>query len=169
MEPRLVIMDEPDSGIDVEALNRIFEAIQVLKKNGTTVLLITHNLGRFQLPTTQLEQGWMNTSALSIIDAISLEFVATVLLDEPDRGAAGSWGIACNLESIYVAHSGTHDFSTIDYRALMDKLDTCPDKKSLAYELTFCAVDRSLQEDEVNRLRDEMLPSLKKAIGARLR
>jgi Fe-S cluster assembly ATP-binding protein len=44
MAPRLVLMDEPDSGIDVEALNRIFEAIQHLKAQGATVLLITHSL-----------------------------------------------------------------------------------------------------------------------------
>jgi Fe-S cluster assembly ATP-binding protein len=44
MEPALVIMDEPDSGIDVDALNRIFESIGHLKRTGTTVLLITHSL-----------------------------------------------------------------------------------------------------------------------------
>ncbi|MDY6825512.1 MAG: ABC transporter ATP-binding protein [Thermodesulfobacteriota bacterium] len=43
MEPSLVMMDEPDSGIDVEALNKIFQAIARLKENGTTVLLITHS------------------------------------------------------------------------------------------------------------------------------
>ena len=100
-------------------------------------VLITHNLGRFQLPTTQLEQGWMNTSALSIIRVDSLEFVATVLLDEPDKGAAGSWGIDCSDDYIYVAHSGTHDFSAIDYKALEKKLNQHPNKKSLAYDLTF--------------------------------
>ena len=44
MEPDLVIMDEPDSGIDVEALNRIFEAMRSLRKRGATVLLITHSM-----------------------------------------------------------------------------------------------------------------------------
>jgi Fe-S cluster assembly ATP-binding protein len=44
MEPRLVIMDEPDSGIDVEALNRIFDALHHLKQRGVTVVLITHSL-----------------------------------------------------------------------------------------------------------------------------
>jgi Fe-S cluster assembly ATP-binding protein len=43
MEPRLVLMDEPDSGIDVEALSRIFDAIRYLKERGSTVLLITHS------------------------------------------------------------------------------------------------------------------------------
>jgi Fe-S cluster assembly ATP-binding protein len=41
--PRLVILDEPDSGIDVESLARIRDAIDVLKAAGTTVLLITHS------------------------------------------------------------------------------------------------------------------------------
>ena len=44
MRPKVVIMDEPDSGIDVEALNRIFESIGYLKEQGSTVLLITHSL-----------------------------------------------------------------------------------------------------------------------------
>ncbi len=44
MEPKLVLMDEPDSGIDVEALERIFEAIQFLRDKGVTVLMITHSM-----------------------------------------------------------------------------------------------------------------------------
>jgi len=100
-------------------------------------LLVSHNLGRFQLPTTQLEQGWMNTSALSVIDVNSMESFATILLDEPEKGAAGSWGIACTDDKVYVAHSGTHDFSTIDYWAFIRKLRAHPDRQGLAYDLTF--------------------------------
>jgi Fe-S cluster assembly ATP-binding protein len=44
MEPRLVLMDEPDSGIDVEALSRIFEALADFKAMGTTVIMITHSM-----------------------------------------------------------------------------------------------------------------------------
>jgi Fe-S cluster assembly ATP-binding protein len=43
MEPKFVLMDEPDSGIDVEALERIFEALKALKERGATVVLITHS------------------------------------------------------------------------------------------------------------------------------
>ncbi|MGM0568331.1 MAG: ATP-binding cassette domain-containing protein [Elusimicrobiota bacterium] len=43
-EAQLVIMDEPDSGIDVESLERIFEAVKFLKQNGRTVIFITHSL-----------------------------------------------------------------------------------------------------------------------------
>jgi Fe-S cluster assembly ATP-binding protein len=41
--PRLVLLDEPDSGIDVDSLGRIREAIGQLKDAGSTVLLITHS------------------------------------------------------------------------------------------------------------------------------
>jgi len=43
MEPRVVLMDEPDSGIDVEALTRIFDALADFKQHGATVILITHS------------------------------------------------------------------------------------------------------------------------------
>jgi len=44
MEPKLAILDEPDSGIDIESIERIFDACRLLKKRGTTVILITHSL-----------------------------------------------------------------------------------------------------------------------------
>ncbi len=100
-------------------------------------VFISHNLGRFQVPTTQLEQGWMNTSALSVIDAVSLEFVAAILLDDPESGAAGSWGVDCTPDHILVAHSGTHDFSVIDYPKFIKKLLETEDKDVLSYDLLF--------------------------------
>ena len=44
MKPRLVILDEPDSGVDVEALKKVFEVMGYLKSIGTTVIVITHNV-----------------------------------------------------------------------------------------------------------------------------
>ena len=43
MEPKLMITDEPDSGIDVEALRHIFELLDDVREQGTTVLLVTHS------------------------------------------------------------------------------------------------------------------------------
>jgi Fe-S cluster assembly ATP-binding protein len=43
MEPRIVLMDEPDSGIDVEALEQIFSSLQTFKERGATVIMITHS------------------------------------------------------------------------------------------------------------------------------
>lgn len=44
MEPEVILFDEPDSGIDVSSLRKIFDVIKTLKEMGTTVILITHSL-----------------------------------------------------------------------------------------------------------------------------
>ncbi len=84
----------------------------------------THVLGRYQLPTTQVERGWMNTNALTVIDAARRACVATVLLDEVDAGAANPWGAACTPDGAWlcVAHAGTHEVSIIDRAALDARL-----------------------------------------------
>ncbi|MBS3742659.1 MAG: ABC transporter ATP-binding protein [Candidatus Cloacimonetes bacterium] len=44
MDPEMIMLDEPDSGIDVGTLEKIFEIIKDLKQKGTTVVLITHSI-----------------------------------------------------------------------------------------------------------------------------
>lgn len=100
-------------------------------------LLVTHNLGRFQVPTTQLQQGWMNTSAMSIVDLDNLRFEGSVLLDEPERGAAGIWDIKSAGDKVVITHSGTHDISVIDYPTFIQKFEAYPQKDALAYDLRF--------------------------------
>lgn len=85
---------------------------------------VTHLLARYQLPTTQLERGWMNTNALSIIDIPAGELVTTVLLDDVDLGAANPWAIACTSDGKYicVTHAGTHEVSIIDRVKMHEKI-----------------------------------------------
>lgn len=100
-------------------------------------IYVSHNLGRYTVPTSQLQQGWMNTSAFSVIDTEKQEFLGVVIVDEPERGAAGIWSIACNDESIFISHSGTHEISVIRHKEMLDKFLAYPDKKLLEYDLTF--------------------------------
>jgi Fe-S cluster assembly ATP-binding protein len=44
MKPKVVILDEPDSGIDIDSLSYIDNIIKDFKKQGSIVILITHNL-----------------------------------------------------------------------------------------------------------------------------
>jgi len=55
---------------------------------------VAHNLGRVALPTTQIEYGWINANALSIIDLRRKDRYATILLDRANEGAANPWGVA---------------------------------------------------------------------------
>ena len=98
-------------------------------------LFISHNLGRYQVPTSQLQQGWMNTNAVSVISTQNNEYFGTFSLDEPDRGAGGVWDIVCNEEYMVVSQSGTHDMSIIDYKALVERLEAYEDKDVLDHDL----------------------------------
>lgn len=100
-------------------------------------LFISHNLGRFTVPTSQLQQGWMNTSAVSIVDAAKEEFLGAVLVDEPERGAAGIWGVVCDGDKLVISHSGVHEISVIDYPEFIKKFEAYPNKKNLNYDLRF--------------------------------
>ena len=100
-------------------------------------VFVSHNLGRFQVPTSQLQQGWMNTSAVSVIRTSNNSLLGTFLVDEPEAGAAGVWGLQCDEKQVVVSQSGTHDISVIDYPKLMERIENAEDKESLSYNLQF--------------------------------
>jgi DNA-binding beta-propeller fold protein YncE len=85
---------------------------------------VTHILGRYQSPTTQLERGWMNTNAITLIELRAHRRRATFLLDSVEQGAANPWGVACSADGAWlvVAHAGSHEISVIDRPALHRKL-----------------------------------------------
>lgn len=84
----------------------------------------THVVARFNVPTTQVERGWINTNAVSVIDAANNKLIATVLLDDIELGAANPYGIiiAENGKYLVVAHAGTHEISVIDRKKLDTKI-----------------------------------------------
>ena len=88
-------------------------------------IYVTHTMGRYNLPTTQLEHGWMNTAALSLFDGVTGAYINTVLLDDVERGAANPWGVAVTADGrwLCVAHAGTRELSLIDRGGLHRRLD----------------------------------------------
>jgi DNA-binding beta-propeller fold protein YncE len=108
---------------------------------------VTHLLGRFHLPTTQLDRGWVYTNALTLIDLDRSEIANTVLLDSIDRGAANPWAVDWSSDGtrLAVTHAGTHELSVIDAPGLLGKLarvPAAPDPGSTVYiAATRSAVD----------------------------
>ena len=110
---------------------------------------VSHILARYQLPTTQLDRGWINTNALSIIDVPGRKLLNTVLLDGVDSGAANPWSVACTGDGAYVCvtTAGTHELSIIDRAMLHDKLaraaagervsDACSSAEDVRNDLSF--------------------------------
>jgi DNA-binding beta-propeller fold protein YncE/mono/diheme cytochrome c family protein len=89
---------------------------------------VAQSIGRFQVPVTQIERGWVNTSALTIIDLSSMEVLNSVLLDDHDRGAATPWAVIWTADGkqLCVTHAGTHELSVIDFPALLRRLAALP-------------------------------------------
>jgi YVTN family beta-propeller protein len=93
-----------------------------ISRNG--VAAVTHLMSRYFVPTTQPDRGWIQTNAVSFIDVGTRRLVATVLLDEVDRGAANPWALEWTPDGNYlcVTHAGTHELSVIDVTAARQKL-----------------------------------------------
>ncbi len=89
---------------------------------------LTSILARFQMPTTQLERGWMSTNGIGVIDAQKKEFINTVLIDDVDLGASNPWGITTSADGkqIFVAASGTNELIIVDAEPMHKKLDALP-------------------------------------------
>ena len=115
--------------------------------------VVTHVLSRFHLPTTQLDRGWMNTNAKTIIDLDRMEVLNTVLLDSVDRGAANPWGIAWSADSrtLVITHAGTHEISVVDFPALLAKLAKVPREAPAGQSPDYTSASR-VQADVPNDL-----------------
>lgn len=88
-------------------------------------LFASHLLARYQVPTTQIEKGWINTNALSIIRVSDQKLLYTVLLDNLDLGFANPWAVdvSGNGQLLCVSSAGNHELCLIDLPDLMKKLD----------------------------------------------
>ncbi len=105
-------------------------------------IYVTHTFGRYQLPTTQLERGWMNTAGLSVFNGETGAYINTALLDDVDLGAANPWGVTVSQDgkSLIVAHAGTREISVIDREALHARLEKAAQNEKVT-EVTKSAAD----------------------------
>jgi len=85
---------------------------------------VAHIISNYQLVTSQLDQGWMNVNAISVIDLLEKKLVNTVGLDEMYLGAGNPWGVACTADgkSICVIHAGSHELSVVDASVVVKTL-----------------------------------------------
>ena len=105
-------------------------------------IYVVHTFGRYQLPTTQLERGWMNTAGLSVFNGVTGEYVNTALLDDVDLGAANPWGVTVSQDGkrLIIAHAGTREISVIDREPFHARLEKAA-KNEKVTEVTKSAND----------------------------
>ncbi len=84
---------------------------------------VSHVLARYTYPTTQLDRGWINTNAITIIDTASKEVLTAVLLDNVELGAANPWGVACDGNNLIVSVAGTSEMIVIDTTKMFSAIE----------------------------------------------
>lgn len=89
-------------------------------------VVVTHILSNYTVPTWRIDTGLMNRNVLSLLDAKTLEWIATVPLDDPHRGAANPWAVtfAADARHLLVTHTGVNELSVIDYPTLLARVAT---------------------------------------------
>lgn len=97
--------------------------------DGKTVY-VSHVLGRYTYPVTQMDRGWINTNAITIIDTTKQEITCSCLLDEVDHGAANPWGITVSADGKYlcVALAGTDEVMVITISKMNAEIAKVVDK-----------------------------------------
>ncbi len=110
----------------------------VMSNNGK-YFFVSHTIGRFTVPTTHLDRGWINTSAISVFDAVEQRYLNTVLLDDTMQGAANPWGVAVTPDDKYlcVSISGTHEVIFVDITEMMKRLAAAPKPGEVMNDLSF--------------------------------
>jgi len=85
----------------------------------------THLMARFQVPTTQIERGWINTNALSVIRVSDQKLLYTVLLDDVDQGFSNPWAITVSQDArlLCVSAAGNHELRLINLPDMIEKIN----------------------------------------------
>ncbi len=86
---------------------------------------VVHALGRFNLPISQLDRGWVHTYALTVLDLSAGKIAVTLLLDDLSAGAADPWAVVVSPDGkrLWVSHSGVHEVSTVEIGRIHELLD----------------------------------------------
>jgi YVTN family beta-propeller protein len=114
--------------VNIPLLNGATAARGICVSPDGSYAYVTHLIGRYQLPTSHLERGWVWRNAISIIDIAGETLVNTVLVDETEMGAANPWGITCSSDGSYlcVTHAGSHELSVINRLGMHNRLGSLP-------------------------------------------
>lgn len=109
----------------IELPNGSYNLKDIVYSNDGKFMYVTHLIGRYNVLTNQIEKGWINTNALSIIDTKSREYYTSVLLDDIHKGAANPNGLEISDDgrNLLVAISGTNELFIIDRAGMHDKIE----------------------------------------------
>ncbi len=105
-EPRLVILDEPTTGLDPEARRHLWDILLELRKNGVTILLSTHYMEEAERLCDRV--AILHKGEILDVDAPAIlvpKYCGTELIHEEVRPGV-VWNRPPNLEDVYLKLTG---------------------------------------------------------------
>lgn len=151
-EPRLLILDEPTAGVDIELRRSMWEFLQELNRNGTTIILTTHYLEEAESLCRNIaiiNQGQIveNTSMRKLLDKLARQ---TLIFDTFDE-----------LKTLPAFNDSDIQCNAIDSHSFEVSLSTSRDINGLYATLSDQGVLIKGMRNKTNRLEELFLSSLK--------
>ncbi len=120
-EPKLLILDEPTAGVDIEIRRQTWELLQQLNQAGTTIILTTHYLEEAELLCKniaiinhgEIVQHCSMDSLLRQLQSESFVFSLTEPLDTVPNNIEGLTFTAINPMTLEVEISKPHSVTTV--------------------------------------------------------
>ena len=153
-EPKLLLLDEPTAGVDIELRRDMWEFLSDINKRGTTIILTTHYLEEAEQHCNNIaiiDEGTIveNTSMKELLSRLSIQSFVLDLEDEireiPDL-------------SIF-------DLKLQDSKTLIATLTQDDDLNTLFNKLSECGIRVKSMRNEQNRLEELFLRLIKKKDG----
>ena len=153
-EPKLLILDEPTAGVDIELRREMWDFLSDINKNGTTIILTTH----------YLEEAEQHCNNIAIIDEGSI-VEDTSMKELLSRLSIESFVLDLEHEIQELPNLPTFDLKSQDSKTLTATLTKDDDLNSLFDKLSEHGIKVKSMRNEQNRLEELFIRLVKEKDG----
>ena len=153
-EPKLLLLDEPTAGVDIELRRDMWEFLSDINKRGTTIILTTH----------YLEEAEQHCNNIAIIDEGSI-VENTSMKELLSRLSIQSFVLDLEDEIKEIPDLSIFDLKLQDSKTLIATLTKDDDLNTLFNKLSEHGIKVKSMRNEQNRLEELFLRLIKKKDG----
>ncbi len=154
-EPKLMILDEPTAGVDIEIRRSMWEFMREINARGTTIILTTH----------YLEEAENLCNNIAIIDnGITIE--QTSMRELLDRLHAETFVLYIENELSVLPDCGDYEVTLIDSNTLEVVLHKGQKLNAIYRKLSECGIEIVSMRNKSNRLEQLFVSLLHKPVAA---
>ena len=153
-EPKLLILDEPTAGVDIELRRDMWEFLSDINKKGTTIILTTH----------YLEEAEQHCNNIAIIDEGSI-VENTSMKELLSRLSIQSFVLDLENEIKELPNLSIFDLKSEDSKTLIATLTKDDDLNTLFHKLSEHGIKVKSMRNEQNRLEELFIKLVKEKDG----